>query len=239
MSADQSAARARNAETNAKTYWRRYFEERAAGQTKAHERVGYALAATARTMHRVVGEVVGQVSGLDILDVGCGDGQVTGHLAVANRVTGVDFSLSMLRHARRCGLNPVGADITALPFVATSFDLVLCVEAMTCLPEPLKVVEGLVRMLRPGGRLIITGLNRASILRQVASRICGAVGIKQPRLVDSSRCAAMLRDHGLAVEPVLWVSYFIGKTGRRSGGSGIVLQPLIATNFLIEARKTL
>lgn len=47
-------------------------------------------------------------------------------------------------------------DATAIPVADGSFDAVLCTEMLEHVPEPVRVVRELARVLRPGGRLILT-----------------------------------------------------------------------------------
>jgi ubiquinone/menaquinone biosynthesis C-methylase UbiE len=47
-------------------------------------------------------------------------------------------------------------DITAIPVEAASFDAILCAEVLEHLPDPLKAVAEFARVLRPGGRMILT-----------------------------------------------------------------------------------
>jgi SAM-dependent methyltransferase len=47
-------------------------------------------------------------------------------------------------------------DITAIPVEAASFDAILCAEVLEHVPEPLKAIAEFARILRPGGRLILT-----------------------------------------------------------------------------------
>jgi SAM-dependent methyltransferase len=48
------------------------------------------------------------------------------------------------------------ADATAIPEPDGSFDAILCTEVLEHVPEPIKVVGEIARLLRPGGRLILT-----------------------------------------------------------------------------------
>jgi SAM-dependent methyltransferase len=94
----------------------------------------------------------------DVLDVGCGEGQVS-RLAAAGgaaRVVGVDPTWAQLAAAReRGGATSYGkADAAALPFSSASFDAVvacLVFEHIDAVDEALAEVG---RVLRPGGRFL-------------------------------------------------------------------------------------
>src|SRR5438128_9514141 len=79
-----------------------------------------------------VAEMLGDVRGLRIADIGCGTGRHALRLAQAGaRVTGVDFSGVMLQRAQRKpgaeAVRFVQHDLAdPLPFAAASFDRVLC-----------------------------------------------------------------------------------------------------------------
>jgi ubiquinone/menaquinone biosynthesis C-methylase UbiE len=76
-------------------------------------------------------------------------------------VTGIDFAAAMLNEARRkTALTNVSAcfeqgDAENLPFTARVFDLVVCRHVLWTLPHPEAGVVGWVRVLRPGGRLVV------------------------------------------------------------------------------------
>lgn len=50
----------------------------------------------------------------------------------------------------------ITSDITDIPVADGSFDLVLCTEVLEHVPEPVKALEELARILAPGGRLLLT-----------------------------------------------------------------------------------
>ena len=98
-----------------------------------------------------------------ILDVGCGPGAFA--LALAPRVRfalGVDLTLEMLRQARvfrmeKKVLNAAFAcaDAEQLPFAAAAFDLVTCQCAFHHIPKPELVLQEMVRVTKPEGRVLI------------------------------------------------------------------------------------
>ena len=106
--------------------------------------------------------VYGLTDGIDILDVGCGTGEITARLAdlyPRSTLVGVDLIERHLELARiRCaGLGGRTvfreADAFALPFADASFDLVVCRHMLQAVPRPHEAMAEMVRVLRPGGRL--------------------------------------------------------------------------------------
>ena len=99
---------------------------------------------------------------LDILDVGCGTGEITARLAglyPQAKLVGVDLIERHLTLGRaRCAAfgSRVAfreADAFALPFNDASFDLVVCRHMLQAVPRPGEAMAEMVRVLRPGGRL--------------------------------------------------------------------------------------
>lgn len=101
-----------------------------------------------------------------VLDVATGTGRLPRALlrqpAFQGRVIGLDLSRGMVREAvRRTAqfanrLTFIWQDASQLPFEGNTFDAVACIEALEFMPDPLQVLEELVRVLRPGGVLLIT-----------------------------------------------------------------------------------
>ncbi|MEO8291315.1 MAG: ubiquinone/menaquinone biosynthesis methyltransferase [Gaiellaceae bacterium] len=94
--------------------------------------------------------------GDDVLDACCGTGDLALAAAQAGgRVTGVDFSEQMLVRARRKSdeVEWVQADVTQLPFVAASFDVVTVGFGIRNVPDLDAGLAELARVLRPGGRI--------------------------------------------------------------------------------------
>ena len=100
----------------------------------------------------------------DILDLGCGNGNITAELAsrvVNGTVTGVDNSHTMIAHAQECypasnypNLSFGVADARSLMF-QDQFDVVFSNAALHWVKEHAPVVEGLYRCLRQGGRILL------------------------------------------------------------------------------------
>ncbi|MDX2137029.1 MAG: class I SAM-dependent methyltransferase, partial [Chloroflexota bacterium] len=99
------------------------------------------------------------------LDVATGTGRLPiamlRHAQFEGPLFAVDASLPMLRiaaeHLRdQAGVMLLHADAERLPFADDAFDVVTCLEALEFMMHPPHVLAELVRVLRPGGWLLIT-----------------------------------------------------------------------------------
>ena len=112
---------------------------------------------------RILDLILPARGGLDALDAGCGTGFLTFELAArGHHVTGVDFAPSMIAEARRksaeLGVSSVRfeeADAEQLPFTLARFDLVISRHLLWTLPHPEAAIDEWIRVLRPGGRLVV------------------------------------------------------------------------------------
>jgi phosphatidylethanolamine/phosphatidyl-N-methylethanolamine N-methyltransferase len=98
-----------------------------------------------------------------VLEVGVGTGLSLPHYKHSLKVTGIDLSPDMLMRARervqRRHLRNVEAliemDATALDFADNSFDVTSAMFVMTVVPDPVKVMNELIRVTKPGGHILI------------------------------------------------------------------------------------
>lgn len=99
-------------------------------------------------------------AGERVLDLGCGTGRHLRRLDRAGvRAVGADFSMGMLRVARRHlpAARLVGADLQrGLPFGGARFDAALCSLVGEHLTELHRTLADTARAVRPGGRLVFT-----------------------------------------------------------------------------------
>jgi ubiquinone/menaquinone biosynthesis C-methylase UbiE len=150
---------------------------------------------------------------LECLDAGCGTGFLSFELAArGHRVTGVDFAPAMLAEARRKALERrvalrfEEADAERLPFPAGRFDLVISRHLLWTLPHPEAAIDEWIRLLRPGGRLVVVdgqfdaGTAAPAPGSARASAEYARVGEQLPFLGGRSQAEieTLLRAHGLA-----------------------------------------
>ena len=101
-----------------------------------------------------------------ILDVGCGGGKTIERLAAAassGTVFGVDHSPTSVAAARQLNAAAIAAgrvdvlqgSVSRLPFSNDTFDLVIAVETHYYWPQPIDDGREILRVLKPGGRLVV------------------------------------------------------------------------------------
>ena len=97
-----------------------------------------------------------------ILDIGCGTGSLSVILArLGHTVTGIDLSPSMISLARTkaaaYGLEIEFhiMDASHVQFAEHQFDMILCRHLLWALSEPEQVLQRWIKLLKPGGRLIL------------------------------------------------------------------------------------
>lgn len=111
-----------------------------------------------------------------VLEVGVGTGINASLYPWHCHVTGIDLSAPMLEKARtrirRKGLSHIRLiqmDAAALQFPDESFDIVYAPYLVNCVPDPIKVVNEMRRVCRPGGKIVI--LNHFRGTNAVMSRL--------------------------------------------------------------------
>lgn len=109
-----------------------------------------------------------QLSGTNVLDIGCGGGILAESMAAANaRVTGIDMAEAPLAVAR---LHQHESDVeveykhtTAEELAAAEpgiFDIVTCLEMLEHVPDPARVVASCAELVKPGGHVFFSTINR-------------------------------------------------------------------------------
>jgi ubiquinone/menaquinone biosynthesis C-methylase UbiE len=119
----------------------------------------YVRRSTARTLRHL-----GLGPGQALADLGCGTGALLDAVAAvldsgSIRMIGLDVTPPMLAHARRrlpASVPLLAGDAGALPLKNATFDTVVSVSTFHYWPDPAAALAEIRRVLRPGGRLVIT-----------------------------------------------------------------------------------
>ncbi len=139
----------------ARTFWRlwklRNSIECADYDARAHDSAIPLQRYWQRERHRHVTELIANEGA--VLDVGCGSSRIIG--ALPRGSVAVDVLLRKLRYARRFGRPLAHASGFALPFADASFPCVLCSQVIEHVPKESPILAELVRVLAPGGRLVL------------------------------------------------------------------------------------
>ncbi len=160
--------------------------------------------------------------GASVLDVGCGGGLLSEALAGEGaQVTAIDLAPDLLKIARLHGLESgakVDYQLTAVEALAAqvpaTFDASTCMEMLEHVPDPASVLEACATLLKPGGRLFVSTLNRTPAAFALA--IVGAEyiarllpkGTHQYRdFIKPSELATWLRRAGMELEDVSGLMY--------------------------------
>ncbi|KFN44561.1 bifunctional 2-polyprenyl-6-hydroxyphenol methylase/3-demethylubiquinol 3-O-methyltransferase UbiG [Arenimonas oryziterrae] len=181
-----------------------------------------------RALHELnparLGYVAERVSlrGAQLLDVGCGGGLLSEALAREGaHVTALDLAPELVEiaklHLLESGLS-VHYKLQSVEALAEeapgTFDAITCMEMLEHVPDPASVLRACARLLKPGGRLFVSTLNRTPVAFAVA--IVGAEYLANllPRgthdyksFIRPAELSAWLRDAGFALEDVSGLAY--------------------------------
>ena len=101
-------------------------------------------------------DLLGEVDGRRVLDVGCGNGRyLAGLTAAGARVVGIDLSAGMLATVPAPRPPLVVGDAVALPVADQSADAVLLPHMLYHVPEPGHALDEAHRALRPGAQVLV------------------------------------------------------------------------------------
>ena len=163
-----------------------------------------------------------QLGDATVLDVGCGGGLLSEALAQAGaRVTAIDLAPNLLKVARLHGLEsgikvnyremPVEALASEAP---ASFDAITCMEMLEHVPDPASVIRACHTLVKPGGRVFFSTINRnpkAYLFAIVGAEYVARVlpkGTHQYRdFIKPSELAKWLRAAGLELEDASGLMY--------------------------------
>lgn len=162
------------------------------------------------------------LDGARVLDVGCGGGLLSEAMAAKGaQVVGIDMAPALIEVAR-LHLHESGQTVdyrcTSVEALAAEtpepFDAITCMEMLEHVPDPGSVIAACAQLLKPGGRLFVSTLNRTP--RAFALAIVGAEYLfrllppgthEYRRFIRPSELAHALRACDLELEDVTGLRY--------------------------------
>lgn len=158
-----------------------------------------------------------------VLDVGCGGGILAESMALRGaQVLGIDLSVKPLKvaqlHAMEAGVQNLDYREVSAEALAEeqpgSFDVVTCMEMLEHVPDPASVVRACTRLVKPGGQVYFSTINRNP--KSFLFAIVGAeyvLGLlpkgthEYARFLRPSELAGFARDAGLVVDEFKGMEY--------------------------------
>ncbi|HET9820572.1 MAG TPA: bifunctional 2-polyprenyl-6-hydroxyphenol methylase/3-demethylubiquinol 3-O-methyltransferase UbiG [Burkholderiaceae bacterium] len=168
--------------------------------------------------------LVGGWSGKQVIDVGCGGGILAESVARrgAAQVLGIDLALKPLRvaqlHALEAGVSNIDYREVSAEALASerpaSVEVVTCMEMLEHVPDPASVVGACARLVKPGGQVFFSTINRnpkAWLLAIVGAehvlRLLPKGTHEYAKFIRPSELAHWCRDAGLLVEHLRGMEY--------------------------------
>jgi 2-polyprenyl-6-hydroxyphenyl methylase/3-demethylubiquinone-9 3-methyltransferase len=184
-----------------------------------------------KPLHRInplrlewIERTVGGLAGKSVLDVGCGGGILAESMAGrgAAAVLGIDLAQKPLRvaqlHALESGVERLDyREVSAEALAAeqpAAFDVVTCMEMLEHVPDPASVVRACATLVRPGGQVFFSTINRNP--KAFLFAIIGAEHLlkllpkgthEYAKFLRPSELARACRQAGLAVQQTRGMEY--------------------------------
>lgn len=166
--------------------------------------------------------LAGGLAGKRVIDVGCGGGILAEAMAAKGAdVVGIDLAEKPLKVAMLHGTetaSPVDYRLVSAEAIAgempASFDLVTCMEMLEHVPEPASIVRACARLLKPGGCVVFSTINRnaksflfAIVGAEYVLRLLPRGTHEYARFITPSELAGYCRDAKLSVADITGMTY--------------------------------
>jgi 2-polyprenyl-6-hydroxyphenyl methylase/3-demethylubiquinone-9 3-methyltransferase len=164
----------------------------------------------------------GGLAGKRVLDIGCGGGILSESMArLGAEVTGIDLADKPLKVAQLHALDAgISVDYQAIAaedlaqMAPASFDVVTCMEMLEHVPDPASTVQACATLVKPGGRVFFSTLNRnpksylfAIIGAEYVLRLLPRGTHDYQKFIKPSELARYVREAGLESEQLIGMGY--------------------------------
>jgi len=164
----------------------------------------------------------GGLAGKRVIDIGCGGGILSESMArLGAEVTGIDLADKPLKVAQLHALDAgISVDYQAISaedlaqMAPASFDVVTCMEMLEHVPDPASTVQACATLVKPGGKVFFSTLNRnpksylfAIIGAEYVLRLLPRGTHDYQKFIKPSELARYVREAGLESEQLLGMSY--------------------------------
>ena len=162
------------------------------------------------------------LAGKQVLDIGCGGGILAEAMAREGAMaTGIDLSEKVLRVAELHGLES-GVTVRYEQIAAedmaqrepASFDMVTCMEMLEHVPDPAAIVAACAALVKPGGRVFLSTLNRnpksflfAIVGAEYLLRMLPKGTHDWTKFITPADLSRFARDAGLSVDAMAGLAY--------------------------------
>ena len=186
------------------------------------------------------------LNGKKVLDIGCGGGILAESMAkIGAQVTGIDMSESSIQvaklHQYESGTD-VDYLVTTAEALATThageFDVITCLEMLEHVPDPASIIAAAARLVKPGGQLFFSTINRT--LKSYLFAIIGAEYVLKlipknthdyAKFIRPSELADWMRAADLNVDEITGMAYNpLTKAAKLCSD--------VAVNYLMHGSKT-
>lgn len=182
---------------------------------------------------------------LKVLDIGCANGGILLPLIDRHELHGVDLSPALVKLANASGIKTLEHDIEGgpLPYQDKSFDAVFCGETIEHQVDTDWLMSELNRVLKPGGRLVLTFPNIRTLLSLGMMAFFDlppmyAARYRAPHYRDFTlrTIKFVLNAHGLRFEKAVGSAFFLPKIGEFGSGLATIF-PSWAHTVVVLATK--
>lgn len=164
----------------------------------------------------------GTLAGKQVLDIGCGGGILAEAMAAEGaHVTGIDLASESLQvarlHGHESGIHVDYECASAEDYAQqhpAGFDVITCMELLEHVPDPVSIVRACARLVRPGGTVCFSTLNRnpksfllAIVAAEYLLRMLPRGTHSYESFITPSELAAAVRATGLEVVAMAGISY--------------------------------